>query len=59
MNEFIRMALNIYLLQDETTFEGVTYLAGWYFSDETEDLHGPFGTMLEAQTAFQDYLKTL
>jgi hypothetical protein len=35
---------NIYLL--EVADDG--WCAGWYFSDETEELHGPFESLKEA-----------
>jgi hypothetical protein len=32
---------------------------GWYFSDETEQLHGPFGSRDEASRAQRNYAKDL
>lgn len=31
--------------------------AGWYFSDECQQLHGPFSTIEEANQILNDYIK--
>ncbi len=36
---------NIYLLEKPYTNNDGTWLPGWYFSDGTECLNGPFGTL--------------
>lgn len=33
------------------------YLPGWYFSDESEQLHGPFGTKQETEDLCRNYIK--
>ena len=35
------------------------YPLGWYFNDETEDLHGPFATLDECKASFDCYCKQL
>lgn len=32
---------------------------GWYFLDETEDMHGPFGTFEETVELFNKYCEVL
>lgn len=32
---------------------------GWYFSDETSELHGPFSTIEETRTLLNNYVKSL
>lgn len=31
---------------------------GWYFSDETEGLNGPYETEIECEKALKDYVET-
>lgn len=39
--------------------EGNSFAPGWYFEDETEDLHGPYATEEEAQEQLRRYCETL
>lgn len=32
---------------------------GWYFSDEEQDVHGPFGSIVEARKELAAYAKLL
>jgi hypothetical protein len=43
---------HIYLIREETE----EYLAGWYFSDEIDRLHGPFGTFEETKELYENYV---
>lgn len=45
----------IYLLEEDVN----EYPKGWYFSDETEQLNGPFGTLEEAEKIFIAYCERL
>ena len=45
----------IFLFEKETE----DYLAGWYFADECEQLHGPFSTFEETKELYENYMKDL
>ena len=47
---------HIYLISDPT--EDVTEI-GWYFSDECEQLNGPFNTFMETKLLLENYCKCL
>jgi len=36
-------------------FKKGEYIPGYYFRDEIKDLHGPFGTLEEAETCYKAY----
>jgi len=53
------MSKHIHYLDDNDSdgwgWEGI----GWYFSDETDELHGPFHTEEEAKQALKRYADSL
>lgn len=53
--------LDRYIKSRETTetVEGVEYLPGWYFHDETGDEHGPFETIDETRENLKNYCAQL
>jgi hypothetical protein len=46
---------HIVLISDPTD----QYLAGWYFTDESWQMHGPFNTIEETRELLQKYIKEL
>lgn len=50
---------DIWLNEETTLGDGIEYLPGWYFTDETSDFHGPFGTREEAIQMLNQYCETL
>ena len=48
---------NMYLVAATFVSEETEYLPGYYFSDETGELHGPFGLLAEARDADAAYAK--
>ena len=47
--------LHIHLIEKETE----EYMTGWYFSDEVDQLHGPFGTFEETIELHEKYVKEI
>lgn len=45
---------HVWLVRDEPE-----YADGWYFSDETEQFNGPFGTIDECKGVLKDYVEEL
>lgn len=51
---------HIHLFQEDKYENGkVAFEKGWYFSDETADLHGPFSTIEETKELYEHYIKQL
>ncbi len=42
-------------VEDAKRWLDAGYLEGWYFTDETADVHGPFGTKQEAELISLEY----
>lgn len=55
MPKFEEVEHNIHVLRESVK----DWQAGWYFEDETEQFHGPFGTIEEARELLAEYIKTL
>lgn len=50
---------HVYMVKETQFGDGEEILPGWYFADETEQGHGPFGTVEEANAAFVQYAEML
>lgn len=50
---------HIWLCENDELGEYEVHPKGWYFSDETSDVHGPFNTIEEARAALELYSKNI